>query len=239
MGADHPRSRGVYAHENARNHALLGSSPLARGLRPPAVCGPRHTRIIPARAGFTSRSRVAGPRSWDHPRSRGVYASVKCTPPPGSGSSPLARGLRIIQVPQEYFGRIIPARAGFTYLPAEVDALLSDHPRSRGVYPRAPTTMLKTPGSSPLARGLHYPNARIIVIPGIIPARAGFTSQDERVSMINADHPRSRGVYKARTREPVYTAGSSPLARGLRFYSVHSSAERWIIPARAGFTRHP
>ena len=72
-GPDHPRSRGVYADVAAARAALTGSSPLARGLRdhhepPGQPCG-----IIPARAGFTSRSQRTPPRRGDHPRSRGVY----------------------------------------------------------------------------------------------------------------------------------------------------------------------
>ena len=33
VSPDHPRSRGVYIHEDADQSAALGSSPLARGLR--------------------------------------------------------------------------------------------------------------------------------------------------------------------------------------------------------------
>ena len=50
---DHPRSRGVY-HETVRAEGRLsGSSPLARGLPVPVCGGAVHSRIIPARAGFT------------------------------------------------------------------------------------------------------------------------------------------------------------------------------------------
>ena len=70
---DHPRSRGVYVLLAVADHALGGSSPLARGLRPHGADDVHETGIIPARAGFT------GTRLWtrsvppDHPRSRGVY----------------------------------------------------------------------------------------------------------------------------------------------------------------------
>ena len=52
---DHPRSRGVYPTSPRRPVSPAGSSPLARGLplEPPAWEG--HSRIIPARAGFTQR----------------------------------------------------------------------------------------------------------------------------------------------------------------------------------------
>ena len=50
---DHPRSRGVYEAFDQELQVVVGSSPLARGLRRPE--GPRRgsRRIIPARAGFT------------------------------------------------------------------------------------------------------------------------------------------------------------------------------------------
>ena len=71
--------------------------------------------IIPARAGFTPYDTRADEIA--------------------AGSSPLARGLRVI------------TGADITY------AL--DHPRSRGVYERLPLTLIAQWGSSPLARGLR------------------------------------------------------------------------------------
>ena len=51
---DHPRSRGVYAKTLRGAQALLGSSPLARGLRRCPRSRADEARIIPARAGFTT-----------------------------------------------------------------------------------------------------------------------------------------------------------------------------------------
>ena len=131
---------------------------------------------VPACAGFTSGTRSRRSRTWDHPRSRGVYL-LKISAAPGfSGSSPLARGLRVgaarVALPAGIIparagftagktgGRrpdvwIIPARAGFTWAPARWTLRRGDHPRSRGVYA---ITTLETAidyGSSPLARGLR------------------------------------------------------------------------------------
>ena len=50
------------------------------------------------------------------------------------GSSPLARGLLDDAARAAHDARIIPARAGFTAMPARGAGLCSDHPRSRGVY---------------------------------------------------------------------------------------------------------
>ena len=94
-------------------------------------------------------------------------------------------------------------------------------------------------GSSPLARGLLRVSVSMIWLPGIIPARAGFTHDRSFLSVSMADHPRSRGVYPPIRRVVNAETGSSPLARGLP--AVHTPVQRCtrIIPARAGFTQRP
>ena len=94
-----------------------------------------------------------------------------------------------------------------------------DHPRSRGVYSAISGYTLFRSGSSPLARGLQFQDAIVAFGMGIIPARAGFTSNRNLTDSLREDHPRSRGVY-----HPV-TAETRTITR--------------IIPARAGFTRSP
>ena len=51
---DHPRSRGVYYEREGKKPEVPGSSPLARGLLFITAWARDKTRIIPARAGFTS-----------------------------------------------------------------------------------------------------------------------------------------------------------------------------------------
>ena len=71
----------------------------------------------------------------------------------------------------------------------------------------------------------------------IIPARAGFTLRLADRHPPVADHPRSRGVYDINFGQKSGSVGSSPLARGLRQQGALREGRRWIIPARAGFTR--
>ena len=193
---DHPRSRGVYLVFLANFPYREGSSPLARGL--PGLClrRVRHSRIIPARAGFTAIVRRPPVEFWDHPRSRGVYRESQFTTLIDKGSSPLARGLLKSAITITPIRGIIPARAGFTYR----------HPDHRHC----------TSGSSPLARGLHRDTHRVLGQARIIPARAGFTRPFSLVSRNSRDHPRSRGVYAVPTTSDQWDEGSSPLARGLR-----------------------
>ncbi len=155
LGADHPRSRGVYLLGERTEWCSAGSSPLARGLLGDLTSSIGEVGIIPARAGFTVRSRLLATCSGDHPRSRGVYGFL-----PGECS---------------YCRGIIPARAGFTRPHGRDTLLRPDHPRSRGVYVGSVGSAASVAGSSPLARGLlclvqHAREPR-----RIIPARAGVT----------------------------------------------------------------
>ena len=132
-------------------------------------------RIIPARAGFTTKkSRVAFVVK-DHPRSRGVYFDVEGQARPIGGSSPLARGLLAESAGARVAERIIPARAGFTPRRQHHGGQVQDHPRSRGVYCDLSTILIAPQGSSPLARGLRALRSILWIARRIIPARAGFT----------------------------------------------------------------
>ena len=174
---DHPRSRGVYKSSNGALACLPGSSPLARGL-PLRHRAPRAVRrIIPARAGFTQRAWPRGCRPGDHPRSRGVYVRELPDDDRGLGSSPLARGLLESLIEDFKRRRIIPARAGFTLTMCAVPLREGDHPRSRGVYALSMNQATVDQGSSPLARGLRSEVTDFEHVPGIIPARAGFTGR--------------------------------------------------------------
>ena len=156
-----------------------GSSPLARGLPASQANTTTANRIIPARAGSTTRSpgrpasgedhprsrgvyeapRYTCPRPQDHPRSRGVYPTTSGQMGGDVGSSPLARGLLGVEAWAAAFNGIIPARAGSTRgLRATPDRAM-DHPRSRGVYALRRSGMRAVTGSSPLARGLRRSQA--------------------------------------------------------------------------------
>ena len=152
---DHPRSRGVYMTVERPLRVSRGSSPLARGLQASWAASSQPWRIIPARAGFTSRLPCWSLHPPDHPRSRGVYWAGVISQGSSGGSSPLARGLLGPHVDLRADPRIIPARAGFTAglgkgLPGHWD-----HPRSRGVYVLLGQNDYTALGSSPLARGLR------------------------------------------------------------------------------------
>ena len=175
------------------------------------------SRIIPARAGFTTLNPVLYWSLTDHPRSRGVYSAHQSGCRSIPGSSPLARGLPS-PCPRRGSGH-------------------KDHPRSRGVYGEVKVAERDVDGSSPLARGLHGREVCEACSDRIIPARAGFTYSLKREHVTRKDHPRSRGVYGPPRSYRRNSAGSSPLARGLPGAQLGVDGLGRIIPARAGFTR--
>ena len=170
-----PARAGFTGRPDRPRRGHIGSSPLARGLRRAPRPPRQAVRIIPARAGFTQDPGPVRAGLRDHPRSRGVYTTASAWGRTTSGSSPLARGLRVPYTQVMQSMGIIPARAGFTPTGRTSPRSLTDHPRSRGVYVPLPFALISIMGSSPLARGLRQ--ARLGLLGGgrIIPARAGFT----------------------------------------------------------------
>ena len=153
---------------------------------------------------------------------------------------------------------IIPARAGFTPRCYRRHSSPTDHPRTRGVYGPVISPDAACIGSSPHARGLPSNLRKIAGEKRIIPARAGFTPAEDCGRFQIMDHPRTRGVYVARSlassasvgsspharglrsicRRNLRTIGSSPHARGLPTTAAATGRHGRIIPARAGFTNH-
>ena len=173
------------------------------------------------------------------------------------GSSPHTRGLHRDQRHGEPTCRIIPAHAGFTTPARPGTPGGSDHPRTRGVYPREDVTGIMSariipahagftgvtgPGHGayrdhPRTRGVyHAPADALRRIVRIIPAHAGFTPAGLLGPTHPGDHPRTRGVYAGRSRAGESKTGSSPHTRGLLTTTPSPSQGSGIIPAHAGFT---
>ena len=138
--------------------ATAGSSPLARGALEGVagvdVVGEVGARIIPARAGCTPRHPRSRPAPRDHPRSRGVHATLVGPGFCHTGSSPLARGALTKNLKTSGGIGIIPARAGCTGRNAAANSPPRDHPRSRGVH--LPSSASRGPWRDhPRSRGVH------------------------------------------------------------------------------------
>ncbi len=215
-GTVHPRSRGEHSRNNCVATAPTGSSPLARGTQRRRAIVHVVGRFIPARAGNTPTPACASTASPVHPRSRGEHflrlegISSKC------GSSPLARGTRIVGVVGRPHDRFIPARAGNTRHPTLTTHWYPVHPRSRGEHAHA----------EPFDRQVGR----------FIPARAGNTGIARARRIPAPVHPRSRGEHTRSSSAWSIKTGSSPLARGTLLTFLVLSKQVRFIPARAGNT---
>ena len=172
---DHPRSRGEHVPRRDGLGGVLGSSPLARGAHDGVKSVWRPRGIIPARAGSTAFVLSAMMRTRDHPRSRGEHAPWIRSHMSVLGSSPLARGAQGGLTGGVPLAGIIPARAGSTNPRQTRSPHGSDHPRSRGEHVTPSHPCIRSPGSSPLARGARGVRADRGGRGRIIPARARST----------------------------------------------------------------
>ena len=166
------------------------------------------------------------------------------------------RGQRGAGPPSDGTGRIIPARAGPTFIDIRLKVALTDHPRSCGANRVSQHSCSAKLGSSPLVRGQLVRLVMILTVVRIIPARAGPTPGAVVEEWCDSDHPRSCGANVVRIRRLTVLTGSSPLVRGQPAHATYylgvrgssplvrgqlseTAAEQegnWIIPARAGPT---
>ena len=70
---------------------------------------------------------------------------------------------------------LIPARAGKTVKVSVVAETKKAHPRAGGENGQASASYFAGQGSSPRGRGKRRPVRRVVVLEGLIPARAGKT----------------------------------------------------------------
>ena len=152
-----------------------GSSPLVRGQHRLVREQHHRIRIIPARAGPTPCSPTARTPATDHPRSCGANCGGYGGDDACDGSSPLVRGQPVNRSHCPFWSRIIPARAGPTFLRGCKYPIYADHPRSCGANQRRFRRRFFRCGSSPLVRGQLRIVAGSRMHLRIIPARAGPT----------------------------------------------------------------
>ena len=153
LGSAHPRSRGENCTPGVGIPEGRGSSPLTRGKRYPHCRRRVLTRLIPAHAGKTLRSRRLEKLAAAHPRSRGENPASGVDQESFSGSSPLTRGKPDRTRQPLSTPRLIPAHAGKTCSLARVPQRGEAHPRSRGENWDGGGCGVVGWGSSPLTRG--------------------------------------------------------------------------------------
>ena len=191
---DHPRACGANGMVAVANRQIRGSSPRVRGKLHGKLELESRRRIIPARAGQTANFRATLWSNADHPRACGANRRIYGRVPVAFGSSPRVRGTPGVERIHVDLPRIIPARAGQTRLPARQPRHRPDHPRACGANTIAVRVDVSDAGSSPRVRGKRENGELIDIETRIIPARAGQTALDQRISTNTTDHPRACGA---------------------------------------------
>jgi|GEM_PF-49196 len=212
----HPRSRGADALAGPEPVPATGSSPLARGGRRSRRDRHGLHGLIPARAGRTTAPTPRPCCRRAHPRSRGADLPARAARRADPG--------------------LIPARAGRTRGHLRGRRPRGAHPRSRGADGDGRPELHDKGGSSPLARGGLTGGSWGGLGWGLIPARAGRTSQEQSQRAPIRAHPRSRGADIRVVTIDGEPWGSSPLARGGPHPRHRRPEVLRLIPARAGRT---
>ena len=176
-----------------------GSSPHARGTRPPFLAASTSKRFIPACAGNTKQPLELTSKSAVHPRMRGEHQGDGLSVERRGGSSPHARG-----TPRPYdFGifprRFIPACAGNTCSTTPLVKAPPVHPRMRGEHYVSARLYKSICGSSPHARGTLSRSCFCYRYRRFIPACAGNTFlSPNRVRSCSGSSPHARGTLVCR-----------------------------------------
>ena len=253
----HPRGRGEHGSIRTSTSSITGSSPRARGTRSLSwrcvywsAVHPRgrgehgglrlalfhFSRFIPAGAGNTVGRRSGAVGEAVHPRGRGEHFARYRSRRQLSGSSPRARGTRLLTKLRAYLKRFIPAGAGNTQTLQSTQMPHPVHPRGRGEHTVQHVRKSWVCGSSPRARGTprlrlhHNPRLRFI------PAGAGNTHRGGPRHASQPVHPRGRGEHPWHRCRDLGNHGSSPRARGTRSHKRTRRLRRRFIPAGAGNT---
>ena len=196
----------------------------------------RRPRLIPARAGKTRTPRATSSSWRAHPRACGENPISSTSSISWRGSSPRVRGKLPGFSSFPHARGLIPARAGKTSTPTSKPSAPRAHPRACGENAFFLRGMRRLMGSSPRVRGkrrVAYDRARGT---GLIPARAGKTTDHMMRGYCASAHPRACGENPAFTAMLAMLAGSSPRVRGKHSRGGGADHFSRLIPARAGKT---
>ena len=156
-GRAHPRACGENHWGIPVMSRAHGSSPRVRGKRHRRRRDIRRGRLIPARAGKTSRRPSRRPPWPAHPRACGENTHSTHSAPAPRGSSPRVRGKQVLWTGRNLVALLIPARAGKTGRCRLWAGRWRAHPRACGENQRTLRYPGFQAGSSPRVRGKPGP----------------------------------------------------------------------------------
>ena len=232
----HPRRRGEHPSRRCALRSRAGSSPQARGTRPPQASIQRGSRFIPAGAGNTCSFADSASSLTVHPRRRGEHTSAAQASRTPTGSSPQARGTLKLRAVGSVVTWFIPAGAGNTLQVGVHEVGVAVHPRRRGEHAQHLLGVHLALGSSPQARGTPDPICDRDLSTRFIPAGAGNTLSYADTATQYAVHPRRRGEHLFHQPNTDRVVGSSPQARGTQPRVRRPRRGPRFIPAGAGNT---
>ena len=232
----HPRGRGEHGIMADEHIRAAGSSPRARGTQARGQGAALALRFIPAGAGNTCSGRSASRSRPVHPRGRGEHSSPVIPTAASAGSSPRARGTRLVARRAAERARFIPAGAGNTRCGGGRRCARPVHPRGRGEHGLQHGHGHGEAGSSPRARGTRACAHMSRTQKRFIPAGAGNTRPAPSWRRAWPVHPRGRGEHKSAPNWDAVAVGSSPRARGTRLEPPFVGGQIRFIPAGAGNT---
>ena len=158
--AVHPRAGGEHSWAADADGLSDGSSPRRRGTRLDPAAIEVAGRFIPAQAGNTHQTVVAGIGAAVHPRAGGEHSGGPPLWPIMLGSSPRRRGTPSDRASDSGSRRFIPAQAGNTPRKARRRTKPSVHPRAGGEHSMVNGMHMFLDGSSPRRRGTHRPGPK-------------------------------------------------------------------------------
>ena len=166
---------------------------------------------------------------------RGEHWRIHTKSPSDAGSSPHARGTRVVPTSRDARSRFIPACAGNTYMAIDdLDAI--PVLRMRGEHAQLVDSNTVEHGSSPHARGTRLFERDLTLHGRFIPACAGNTTPVPLMIDSLAVHPRMRGEHLITSPYRFLRNGSSPHARGTPALGGGIVFRFRFIPACAGNT---
>ena len=193
-------------------------------------------RFIPAHAGKTDPAGNGAPTFRVHPRAcgenHGTWSRVSAV----NGSSPRMRGKLATTVSGVTHRRFIPAHAGKTLVREGGGGWDAVHPRACGENPGGAGSRRAVRGSSPRMRGKLRGLRRRPGQGRFIPAHAGKTAEDERLTWRSQVHPRACGENFYFPYKMLEYAGSSPRMRGKLRPGGAGGDRLRFIPTHAGKT---
>ena len=223
----HPRACGENWGGRRTQALRRGSSPRVRGKLRALLPPPPLDRLIPARAGKTSRSAIRCPPGWAHPRACGENVLRPVVTAASVGSSPRVRG-KLGHILGGHVERgLIPARAGKTPVVGSPRTCSGAHPRACGENGGRDPRDGAAQGSSPRVRGKRERFADRRCDLRLIPARAGKTVRHGAGEGRSAAHPRACGENSVDRERALAVRGSSPRVRGKHFLT-------WAFTVRVG-----